>query len=101
LLAGSSTQVFSAAAATLPANVVRLDQMPQYPFRNRLINGNFSVSQINASAAVTVTAAAALQYVIDQWYAYCTGANVTAQRVAVQVRSNTDTSSQEPLLLRR
>lgn len=81
-LAGSASQVFSAAAATVAANVVRLDQMPQYPFRNRLINGNFSVSQLNASSAVTVTAAAALQYVIDQWYAYCTGANVTGQRVA-------------------
>ncbi len=69
-------------AATAPTHAVRLDQMPQIPFRNRIINGDFSVSQVNASTAVTVTAAAALQYVIDQWYAYCTGADVTGQRVA-------------------
>jgi hypothetical protein len=81
-LAGNSSQVFSAAAATVAANVVRLDQVPQYPFRNRFVNGDFTVSQINGSSAVTVTAAAALQYVIDQWYAYCTGANVSGQRIA-------------------
>jgi len=81
-LAGLATQTFSVAAATSAAHAVRLDQMPQYPFRNRLINGDFSVSQINGSSAVTVTAAAALLYVIDQWYAYCTGANVSGQRVA-------------------
>jgi len=51
-------------------------------FRNKLINGDFPVSQVNGNAAVTVTAAAALQYVTDQWYAYSTGANVTAQRIA-------------------
>jgi hypothetical protein len=56
--------------------------VPLGTLRNRIINGDFSVSQVNGSSAVTVTAAAALQYVIDQWYAYCTGANVTGQRVA-------------------
>jgi hypothetical protein len=51
-------------------------------FRNKIINGDMMVSQVNASTSVTVTAAAALNYTIDQWYSYCTGANVTAQRVA-------------------
>jgi len=70
------------APATTATQAVRLDQMPQSPLRNRFGNGDYSVSQINGSASVTITAAAALNYVIDQWYAYCTGANVTGQRIA-------------------
>lgn len=50
-------------------------------FRNRLINGAFSVDQRNAGASQTITAGAALAYTVDRWYAYCTGANVTGQRV--------------------
>lgn len=49
--------------------------------RNRLINGSMAVDQRNAGAAQTITAAAALAYTVDRWYAYCTGANVTGQRV--------------------
>jgi hypothetical protein len=50
--------------------------------RNRLINGGMSVDQIHVGAAQTITAAAALAYTVDQWWAACTGANVTGQRVA-------------------
>ena len=50
--------------------------------RNRLINGNMVADQRNAGAAQTITAAAALAYTVDRWYAYCTGANVTGQQVA-------------------
>jgi hypothetical protein len=50
--------------------------------RNRLINGAMSVDQRNNGVAQTITAAAALAYTVDRWYAYCTGANVTGQRVA-------------------
>lgn len=50
--------------------------------RNRIINGGFSTDQRNAAAAQTITAAAALAYTADRWYAWCTGANVTGQRVA-------------------
>jgi hypothetical protein len=49
---------------------------------NRIINGNMAVDQRNAGAAQTITAAAALAYTVDRWYAYCTGANVTGQQVA-------------------
>ena len=49
---------------------------------NRIINGAMTVDQRNAGAAQTITAAAALAYTVDRWYAYCTGANVTGQRVA-------------------
>jgi hypothetical protein len=50
--------------------------------RNRVINGNFYNDQRNSGAAQTITAAAALAYTVDRFYAYCTGANVTGQRVA-------------------
>ena len=50
--------------------------------RNRLINGSMMIDQRNLGASRTITAAAALSYTVDRWYAYCTGANVTGQRVA-------------------
>ncbi|MGD0762099.1 MAG: hypothetical protein ABR929_02720 [Roseiarcus sp.] len=51
-------------------------------FRNRLINGAMAIDQRNNGASQTITAAAALAYTIDRFYAYCTGANVTGQRVS-------------------
>jgi hypothetical protein len=51
-------------------------------YRNRFINGSFAVDQRNAGAAQTITAAAALAYTVDRWYAYSTGANVTGQQIA-------------------
>ena len=53
-----------------------------FDWRNRLINGDMRVDTRNAGASQTVTAAAALAYSVDRWYAYCTGANVTGQRIA-------------------
>lgn len=50
--------------------------------RNKIINGDMGIDQRNAGASQTITAAAALAYTVDRWYAYCTGANVTGQRVA-------------------
>lgn len=50
--------------------------------RNKIINGAMGIDQRNAGAAQTITAAAALAYTVDRWYAYCTGANVTGQRVS-------------------
>ena len=49
---------------------------------NRVINGSMAIDQRNGGSAQTITAAAALAYTADRWYAYCTGANVTGQRVA-------------------
>lgn len=51
-------------------------------FRNIFINGAYQVSQVNEDAAVTITAGAAINYAIDQWYTQSTGQNITAQRVA-------------------
>ena len=48
---------------------------------NRIINGAMTIDQRNAGAAQTITAAAALAYTADRWYAYSTGANVTGQRI--------------------
>jgi hypothetical protein len=49
--------------------------------RNRVLNGGVAIDQRNAGASQTFTAAAALAYSVDRWYGYCTGANVTGQRV--------------------
>jgi hypothetical protein len=50
--------------------------------RNRIINGAMQIDQRNSGSAQTFTAGAALAYSVDRWYGYCTGANVTGQRVA-------------------
>lgn len=51
-------------------------------FRNTLTNGSFVIDQRNSSASQTITSGAVLAYTADRWYAYCTGANVTGQRIA-------------------
>jgi len=53
-----------------------------FAFKNRIINGGMALDQRNAGASQTITAAAALAYTVDRWYAYCTGANVTGQQIA-------------------
>ena len=50
--------------------------------RNVITNGDMRIDQRNGGAAQTITAGAALAYTVDQWWASCTGANVTGQRVA-------------------
>jgi hypothetical protein len=59
-----------------------------FDFKNRFINGGLSVDQRNSGAAQTITAAAALAYTVDRWYAYCTGANVTGQQIAGTYQSS-------------
>lgn len=56
--------------------------------RNRIINGGMRVDQRNAGASLTLTAGAALAYSMDRWYAYCTGANASVQRVALSNAQN-------------
>lgn len=52
------------------------------------INGAYQVNQLNNPAnaatgtAVTITAGAAINFAIDQWYTQCTTTNITAQQVA-------------------
>jgi len=64
-----------------------LNLSTQISRKNALINGAFSVDQRNNGAAQIITAAAAKAYTVDRWYAYCTGANVTGQRVAGSAQS--------------
>ena len=78
---GTSGQVLTSnGAASLPT--FQAAPSPQTGFKNRIINGGFLLDQRNSGASQTITAAAALAYTADRWYAYCTGANVTGQRVA-------------------
>jgi hypothetical protein len=54
-----------------------------YGFKNRLINGSFSIAQRSTSATITAGSTIAAGYsTVDRWYVYCTGANVTAAQVA-------------------
>lgn len=55
----------------------------EFGIRNRIINGAMAVDQRNAAASQTFTAGAALAYCVDRWYAFCTGANITGQQIAV------------------
>jgi len=53
--------------------------------RNRTINGDFRIDQRNSGASQTITAGTSgtsNAYTVDRFYAACTGANVTGQRVA-------------------
>jgi hypothetical protein len=53
----------------------------QSTYKNVIINGRMNIDQRRAGNALTVTAGAALAYGLDRWYVYCTGANITAQRI--------------------
>ena len=80
-VAGTAT-VTGATTLTGNATVTGTLAMGSSFKRNRIINGNMATDQRNAGAAQTITAAAALAYTVDRFYAYCTGANVTGQQVA-------------------
>jgi hypothetical protein len=81
---GTFSGALTAASGTFSGNVQMASQNGSClaGLRNRVINGNFYNDQRNAGASQTITAAAALAYTVDRFYAYCTGANVTGQRVA-------------------
>jgi len=73
----------SGVALTLPTNTGTLISDYITPaFRNRVINGDQRIDQVNSGAAQTYTAAAPVAYNVDMFYGLCTGANVTGQRVA-------------------
>jgi hypothetical protein len=51
--------------------------------KNRIINGAFQIAQRATSATITAGSTIAAGYsTVDRWYAYSTGANVTAAQVA-------------------
>ena len=63
-------------------NIYQNGALIQTSFRNRLINGAFLYDQRYVGNAITITAGSSIVYTADRWYASCTGANVTVQRVA-------------------
>ena len=63
------------------ATLASINGGPLAGARNRIINGGMAADQRNGGASQTFTAAAALAYSVDRWYGYCTGANVTGQRI--------------------
>ena len=73
-LDGASKVTFSDASSLGTANSLGS--------RNKIINGGMKVDQRNVGASQVITSGAALAYTVDRFYAYCTGANVTGQRVA-------------------
>lgn len=52
-----------------------------FGFKNRLINPEFSVSQEFGFSSIGIVAGAGPKYLVDQWYATCAGANVSAQLI--------------------
>ena len=71
----------AAGGAGTAATLASINGGPISGARNRIINGGMAADQRNAGASQTFTAAAALSYSVDRWYSYCTGANVTGQRI--------------------
>lgn len=83
---GTATFVAPAAAGTptltVPTNTGTLISDYITPaFRNRVINGDQRIDQVNSGAAQTYTAAV-VAYNVDMFYGSSTGANVTGQRIA-------------------
>jgi hypothetical protein len=76
------TSIAGATAGMTVSNVNSINGGQLAGLRNRIINGGMAVDQRNSGSSQTITAGAALAYCVDRWYAYCTGANVTGQRVA-------------------
>lgn len=79
----AGTKTFSSAPVVPGINGGQLAGM-----RNKIINGSIKVDQRNAGASQTFTAAAALAYCADRFYGYCTGANITGQRIALSNGQN-------------
>jgi hypothetical protein len=77
----STSQLTVDSTITLPDSS-QFSTAQSFGMHNRLINGSMSIDQRNVAASQTITAAAALAYTVDRWYAYSTGASVTGQRVA-------------------
>jgi hypothetical protein len=71
---------------TLPANTGTVAVSNTFGYKNRFINGSMQVAQRGNSATVTsgtaVPTATAGYPCVDRWFAYSTGANVTAAQVA-------------------
>ncbi|RFB80033.1 hypothetical protein [Methylovirgula sp. 4M-Z18] len=75
LMRVSSTKWTAISASSPPTDAVG--------YRNKLISGEMAIDQRNAGASQTIMAGAAgPTYTVDRWHGFCSGANVTAQRVS-------------------
>ena len=81
LLAGSPTQVFSVAPATLASHAARLEQVAGIGFKNKIIGGDFTINPWQRGTSFP--AIVANTYFADRWLvAHSTTAVVTASKVA-------------------
>jgi hypothetical protein len=68
---------------TFPDSSLQAAAASPYGLKNRIINGAFQIAQRATSATITAGSTIAAGYsTVDRWYAYSTGANVTAAQVA-------------------
>jgi hypothetical protein len=81
----TNTNLFKIDAGLDQVQVANINGGQLAGMRNRIINGAMAADQRNGGASQSFTAAAALAYSVDRWYGYCTGANVTGQRVQASV----------------
>jgi hypothetical protein len=82
IASGTAGTIILAADFTLTSAIDLNTPVPVDILNNKFINPGMAIDQLHEGAAQTITAGAALAYTVDQWYAYCTAANVTGQRVA-------------------
>ena len=81
---GLTTSGLTVSGDALVTGDVRASSMNNGPlagFRNVIINGGMGIDQRNDGAAQTIVNNAAIALCVDRWYAFCAGANVTAQRI--------------------
>jgi hypothetical protein len=81
LVSPSTIQTSQLQALSVTASILG-NSGSELGYRNKIINGDMRIDQRLEGAGFTLTAGASLVYVIDRFYAYCTGANVTANRIA-------------------
>jgi len=80
--AGANSDITSMSALASVTVLTSINGGQLAGLRNRTINGDMRIDQRNSGTSQTIVAAAAAAYTVDRFYATCTGANVTGQRVA-------------------
>lgn len=75
----SNAAAAAASAASAASSAALLAAAAVYTIKNKFINSFMEIDQRNEGANRSIIAGAALAYVVDRWYGYCTGANVTGR----------------------
>jgi hypothetical protein len=79
---GANAAITSASALTAVTALASINGGQIAGFRNRIINGDMRINQRFGTSNATLVAAAAPAYIVDRFYAACTGANLTIGRTA-------------------